>query len=157
MLSCITKFENVVIFKSDKHETPWGTLDDDAAKSRIEGYVYMNYTICSKGIYKNRYYVLNMGATLIFILQHIKHRGDNLHAENNECVLASPNYILSTDMKDEITLPILPPQDLKKPYNFDQDFTKLSSTKKPIPFIWTTTFMQSLAKSTSNKAVSAKF
>ena len=125
----ITLFENVVISKINKYETPCVTLGNASTKLQIKGYRYMTYTIFNTSIWKMGYYTPNVSVTLISIKQYIKYQGCYFHSGDNECVLVFPYYILFTNMDNEIILLVLPSKDSKESYKFDQDTVKLFSTK----------------------------
>ena len=67
MISNITMFEHISMFKSKDDNIPCVKLEDDNTTIVIKGYGMMNYLLDNHGVRKMGYYVPNRGTTLISI------------------------------------------------------------------------------------------
>ena len=135
MLSEITLFEDVALFKAFLSNLPCVIIDNGTTTLFISNYIYMNYIICGKRIRRIEYYISNLSTILFSIKQHIQYQGCFFHAEDNKCILAFPSAILDTDVWNGINFPIEGAKHRSIPFTFDQDTAFLSSKKNTTTLI----------------------
>ena len=98
-------FEEIEYYSKSKR--PQVLLGDDTTHCDVFGFGYMKFQAHNKVIRLHALFIPALKqSSLLSIKQHMRWKGTYFHAENNEAILAYPDFILPLDTNNEIELQI---------------------------------------------------